>query len=991
MLNPVEQAPGTDKPVPATLWGSVGKLRWLLPLAVLILAALPRLTSLQAFLANDETLYWEWSHDFFLALWRGDWAGTIVGPGNPSITLFWNHVLVMGAKYSWAWFNGVPATVVTSWPDFQPQASLELLVQRRWPIVLFNTLAVFLAYRLMGRLFSQRVALVAAVLLALDPFYLADSRTSRGEGLLASLLLLAMLTYLTYGVGGQRLYLLWSGVLTGLALLTKSSAIAVVAWALVVTIVITFSGLAELWPRVQTIMPKKPDIAHPHLSSWLGWLFIALATFWALWPGMWTTPLQALGYMAHFVSDVGVSGRDNYFFNRTYTDEILPLFYPAVFILRVTPLALLGLIGAGGYLWQVYRPRGDDNSADTSHRYAPLVTLLLLFVLIYGAMMTFGTLKRDWYILPIFPALDVVAAVGLVWLWQWGWGRWGNPRPARVSEATLWAISLIILLLLQAATVGPSHPYYFTYWNPLVLGHRWAAQAVRVGWDLDLGAGAYYLNSKPQAEALRVATRSTRGFAPIFRGKTIRWVPEQPWIQADYLLVRRNHLQREEIDPYLLDYVTHLKLDHVITIEGVDYLWVYEGPRAQYFAGPSTLAGKAMLLGYDLGQPSTLAAGDTITAKFYWQNQGMTSQDDFFLQLVDANDYLWSEAVAYPLPGFEQAALANKQIVESRVDLVIPPGTPPGVYFLRGGVFNRGRQETLGYFTLAAGGDKVTVHRADHPAVVTQLSLAYPLNAQLTPGLTLLGFDLPSEVLLLSRPTWLTLYWQADSAPGQDYAVALQLLQPDGREVHYWLGRPVFSGYPTTQWTAGELVRDPWRLELPAQVVPGQYTLQLSLFEAQTQTKVARTVVGSVSVAKRRQQFTVPTMPTPMNVTLGDQIKLLGYDLSTEPLTGGGRLRLTLYWQAVKTASASYTAFVHLMAPNGQLVAQHDGEPAEGEIPTSDWAVGEVITDRHLVEFASLPAGEYRLEVGMYDTATGQRLSVSSGHTAIPLQSIAME
>ena len=105
-------------------------------------------------------------------------------------------------------------------------------------------------------------------------------------------------------------------------------------------------------------------------------------------------------------------------------------------------------------------------------------------------------------------------------------------------------------------------------------------------------------------------------------------------------------------------------------------------------------------------------------------------------------------------------------------------------------------------------------------------------------------------------------------------------------------------------------------------------------------------------------------MESKLNVKLGSQITLLGYDLSAEPITGGGRLRVTLYWQVQKIPEDSYTVFVHLFNSAGTLVAQHDGLPVKGTIPTTDWTVGEVITDQHLVEFPNLPPGDYKLMVG---------------------------
>jgi hypothetical protein len=85
---------------------------------------------------------------------------------------------------------------------------------------------------------------------------------------------------------------------------------------------------------------------------------------------------------------------------------------------------------------------------------------------------------------------------------------------------------------------------------------------------------------------------------------------------------------------------------------------------------------------------------------------------------------------------------------------------------------------------------------------------------------------------------------------------------------------------------------------------------------------------------------------------------------------------------------SSYSVFVHLLGPGDVLVAQHDGVPAGSAIPTDTWLVGEVVPDHHIVEFSTLSPGEYRLVVGMYDPATGERLLSSEGKTTILLERI---
>lgn len=116
---------------------------------------------------------------------------------------------------------------------------------------------------------------------------------------------------------------------------------------------------------------------------------------------------------------------------------------------------------------------------------------------------------------------------------------------------------------------------------------------------------------------------------------------------------------------------------------------------------------------------------------------------------------------------------------------------------------------------------------------------------------------------------------------------------------------------------------------------------------------------------------------------LGDRIALVSYQLgqsslgSSRPLRPGESVELTLTWQATAPVAESYTEFVHLVGPDGRVVAQEDAPPLAGARPTDGWAVGETIVDRHRLRLpADAPAGEYLAEVGLYRPQNGERLSV---------------
>jgi hypothetical protein len=84
-----------------------------------------------------------------------------------------------------------------------------------------------------------------------------------------------------------------------------------------------------------------------------------------------------------------------------------------------------------------------------------------------------------------------------------------------------------------------------------------------------------------------------------------------------------------------------------------------------------------------------------------------------------------------------------------------------------------------------------------------------------------------------------------------------------------------------------------------------------------------------------------------------------------------------LYWRATneQLLSNDYTVFVHLLDQSGQLIAQHDGEPAAGRRPTRTWQEGDLIIDTHKLQWQTeIYRGPATIAVGLYDLETLERL-----------------
>lgn len=118
------------------------------------------------------------------------------------------------------------------------------------------------------------------------------------------------------------------------------------------------------------------------------------------------------------------------------------------------------------------------------------------------------------------------------------------------------------------------------------------------------------------------------------------------------------------------------------------------------------------------------------------------------------------------------------------------------------------------------------------------------------------------------------------------------------------------------------------------------------------------------------------TVATAQHSLLGSiqkEIEFLGYDMDKLTLRKSTDFPVTLYWRALRPPSVNYQVYVHLRDKDGKVWAQSDkANPAD--TPTKRWALDRYIRDLHTLALpAVLPAGEYRVYVGLWNDATSER------------------
>lgn len=115
--------------------------------------------------------------------------------------------------------------------------------------------------------------------------------------------------------------------------------------------------------------------------------------------------------------------------------------------------------------------------------------------------------------------------------------------------------------------------------------------------------------------------------------------------------------------------------------------------------------------------------------------------------------------------------------------------------------------------------------------------------------------------------------------------------------------------------------------------------------------------------------------PRVRDIPLDAHLTLVSAGVDHQDIAAGDSLLVHTEWRAAQPLSHDYKLFVHLAGTDGRPVAQWDGMPRMNTSATSQWPVGDTVTDRTLVPIPeNTPPGPYALLVGLYDPQTGERV-----------------
>jgi hypothetical protein len=301
-------------------------------------------------------------------------------------------------------------------------------------------------------------------------------------------------------------------------------------------------------------------------------------------------------------------------------------------------------------------------------------------------------------------------------------------------------------------------------------------------------------------------------------------------------------------------------------------------------------------------------------------------------------------------------------------------------------------------FNLQALGSNVTVSNPQ---------IRHPAEINFDDKLMFLGYNVEEVIQKKKEPAWLekylkghaeflpvhrtffhiTYFWRCLEEVERDYTLITQFEGHHGQTYRLDQSHQGVNGaYPTSMWQVGEIIREEYQVEVPADYPPIRYALRVGVRDGEEGLKVVSDVetdeedrvrFGEIEVLPAEEPSPLTAEPHPQNrieANINDEFMFLGYDLNDRNPEPGDQLRVTTYWQSLRKTEQDYAIQVELR--NGGYKVREMLDIA----PTRLWEEGRyyqgdvvLAINPHLLE------GTYSLELGLErDDGTATQITLAS-------------
>jgi len=245
-------------------------------------------------------------------------------------------------------------------------------------------------------------------------------------------------------------------------------------------------------------------------------------------------------------------------------------------------------------------------------------------------------------------------------------------------------------------------------------------------------------------------------------------------------------------------------------------------------------SGEMKLLGYDL-HAASVRPGGPVRVTLYWQSLiAMDRNWSVFLHIVDNDGIIVAQRDRYPGQGLLATTLmrpgqtfADDYVVTIPVSAYTPANARirVGLYDLRDGA------------RLAVSGEGFSGNSVTLGALAlldTAQEVRHPIRQNFSNMIELTGYDLHPRLLHAGDTLTVSLAWKALAPIRTDYSVSVRVRDA---YLNRWAAQdswPQQGAAPTSAWRVGELIPDPYQLTLSPDTPPGQYDVEVVVYDATT-------------------------------------------------------------------------------------------------------------------------------------------------------------
>lgn len=392
---------------------------------------------------NFTTDTWKWksrSYDFGSGVFQLDFEKTLQ-KYHPGVTLMW--IGTAGIKIYNLYYN---LAFQTNPLDNKIQTVFELDSVQKFLTVLVIGVGLAYVFFALRHLFGLKYAVISAVVISFEPYYLGLTRVFHLEGLLSVFMLASVVWMYWYFDEGRKSRLIVSGVFAGLSMLTKTTALFLIPFFILMASAkyITEPGIVTGITGTLFKNLKFPLFLRKLLKNFLLWIISSAVVIFALWPALWVSPQEVYKALYRGVAVVGIEREHIQYYFGNLVEDPGPAFYWVVLFFKASPWLLLGL---ASFLF-IYKKLTVEQKKFS--------LFLIAYSVIYIIAISLPTKKLDRYVMPSLISFALISSVFYQWLWD------------RVKIKAL--VKVVLPLFLLVCTSVPVHPDYLSYYNPLAGG-----------------------------------------------------------------------------------------------------------------------------------------------------------------------------------------------------------------------------------------------------------------------------------------------------------------------------------------------------------------------------------------------------------------------------------------------------------------------------------------------------------------------------------------